>query len=148
MGSLTLFAISESWSLIEGLEDRSLLQVKTALVNTSTCQDLLSPTNLVNSGLVDITVGMDNKILNAMTRKRGRVPSNSSNPPPLPKKTSVGPSKAPVPTLPPPPPRKSGGEKTSDKSSEVSIQSKDRSSPRLPRDQGDYLNSYQRDYGK
>ena len=148
MGSLTFFAISESWDLIEGLEDRPLLQVETALVNASTCQDLLSPTNLVSSGLVDITAGMDNKILNAMSRKHGRAPSSSSNPPPPPKKTSVGHSKAPVPALLPPPPRRSGGEKASDKSPEVSIQSGDRSSPLPSRDQGDYLSPYQKDYRK
>ncbi|XP_024036986.1 uncharacterized protein LOC112096966 [Citrus clementina] len=143
---------SEEPSLVEGLikelEDRPLLQVETALVNASTCQDLLSPTNLVGLGLVDITAGMDNKILSAMTRKHGRVPSNSSNPLPPPKKTSVGPSKAPVPTLPPPLPCKSGGEKASDKSPEVSTHSEGRSSPLPPRDQGDYLTLYQRDYGK
>ncbi|XP_052290065.1 uncharacterized protein LOC107175559 [Citrus sinensis] len=131
------------------LEDRPLLQVETALVNASTCQDLLSPTNLVGSGLVDIAVGMDNKILSALSRKRGRAPSSSSNPPPPPaKKTNVGPSKAHVPALPPHPPRKSGGEKTADKSSEVSTRSGDRSSPLSASDQGDYLTPYQRDYGK
>ncbi|XP_024042066.1 uncharacterized protein LOC112099182 [Citrus clementina] len=86
----------ESWGLIKGLEDQPLLQVETALVNASTCQDLLSPTDLVGSGLVDITTGMDNKILSALSRKRGRAPSSSSNPPPPPKKSSVGPSKAPT----------------------------------------------------
>ncbi|XP_052290072.1 uncharacterized protein LOC127899951 [Citrus sinensis] len=65
--------------------------------------DLLSPTNLVGSGLVHIAAGMDNKILSAMSRKRGRVPSSSSNLPPPPKKASAGSSKAPVPALPPPP---------------------------------------------
>ncbi|XP_052297040.1 uncharacterized protein LOC127902242 [Citrus sinensis] len=138
----------ESWGLIGGLEDRPLLQVENALVNASTCQDLLSPTNLVGSGLVDIAAGMDNKILSAMSRKRGRAPSSSSNPPPPPKKPTVGPSKAPVPVLPPPPPRKSGGEKTSDKSPEISLQSGDRSSSLPSRDQGDYLSPYQKDYKK
>ena len=144
-----MFALSESWGLIKEFDDRPLLQVETALVNASTCQDLLSSTNLVDSRLVDVAAGMDNKILSAMTRKRGRAPSSSSNPPPPPpKKASVGPSKASVPALPPPPPRKSCGEKTTDKSSEVSIRSGDRSSPLPPRDQGDYLTPYQRDYGK
>ena len=91
---------------------------------------------------------MDNKILSAMSRKCGRTPSSSSNPPPPPKKTSIGPSKAPVPALPPLPPRKNGEERTSDKSLEVSIHSRDRSSPLPPQDQGDYLTPYQRDYGK
>ncbi|XP_024042842.1 uncharacterized protein LOC112099649 [Citrus clementina] len=99
----THFVTPESWGFIKDLEDRHLLQVETALVNASTCQDFLSPTNLVGSGLVDIAVGMDNKILSAMSRKRGRAPSSSSNPPPPPKKASAGPSKAPVPALPPPP---------------------------------------------
>ncbi|XP_052297235.1 uncharacterized protein LOC127902369 [Citrus sinensis] len=95
---------AESWGFIKDLEDRPLLQVETALVNASTCQDLLSPTNLVGSGLVDIAVGMDNKILSAMSRKRGRASSSFSNPPPPPpKKASAGPSKAPVSALPPPP---------------------------------------------
>ncbi|XP_024039303.1 uncharacterized protein LOC127898862 [Citrus sinensis] len=58
------------------------------------------------------------------------------------------PFKASVPALPPPPPRKSVGEKTNDKSSEVSTRSGDRSSPLPSRDQGDYLTLYQRDYGK
>ena len=97
---------------------------------------------------MDIAAGMDNKILSAMTRKRGRASSSSSNPPPPPKKPTVGPSKAPVPALPSPPPRKSGGEKTSDKSPEVSLQSGDRSSPLPSRDQGDYLSPYQKDYKK
>ncbi|KAH9803149.1 Receptor-like serine/threonine-protein kinase SD1-8 [Citrus sinensis] len=144
----THFVTPESWGLVKDLEDRPLLQVKTALVNASTCQDLLSPTNLVCSGLVDIAAGMDNKILSAMTRKRGRAPSSSSNPPPLPKKANVGQPKVSVPTLPLPPPRKNGGEKVSDKSPEISIQSGDRSSPLPSRDQGDYLSPYQKDYGK
>ncbi|XP_024047977.1 uncharacterized protein LOC112101550 [Citrus clementina] len=139
---------AESWGLIGGLENRPLLQVETALVNASTCQDLLSPTSLVGSGLVDITAGMDNKILSAMTKKRGRAPSSSSNPPPPLKKVSVGPSKASVPALPPPPPYKSVREKTTDKSSEVSTRSGDRSSHLPARDQGDYLTPYKRDYGK
>ena len=143
-----MFTISESWGLIKGLEEKPLLQVETALVNASTCQDLLSSTNLVGSRLVDVTVRMDNKILIAMTRKRGRAPSSSSNPPPPSKKTNVGPPKASAPALPPHPPRKNGGEKVSDKSPEVSIHSGDRSSPLPPRDQGDYLTPYQRDYGK
>ena len=111
-------------------------------MNASTCQDLLSPTNLVGSSLVDIAAGMDNKIFSAMTRKRGRVPSSSSNPPPPPKKTSVGHSKALIPALPPLPPRKNSGDKTSDRSLEVSVHSGDRSSPLLPRDEGDYLTPY------
>ena len=121
LGSLTLFAISELWGLIEGLEDKPLLQVETTLVNASTCQDLLSPTNLVGSCLVDVAAGMDNKILSTMTRKRGRAPSSFSNAPPPSKKTNVGPPKTSAPALPPPPPRKNGGEKVSDKSPEVSI---------------------------
>ena len=148
MGSLTLFAISESWGLIEGLEERHLLQVETALVNTSTCQDLLSLTNLVGSRLVDVAVGMDNKILSAMTRKRGRALSSSSNPLPPSKKINVSPSKASAPALLLPPLRKNGGEKVTDKCPEVSIHSGDRSSPLPLRDQGDYLTLYQRDYGK
>ncbi|XP_024033591.1 uncharacterized protein LOC112095714 [Citrus clementina] len=141
-------SLGELWGLIKELEDRPLLQVEIALVNAFTCQDLLSPTNLVGSGLVDIAAEIDNKILSAMTRKCGRAPSSSSNPPPPLKKVNVGQPKAFVPALPPPPPRKNGGEKVSDKSPEVSIQSGDRSSPLLSRDQGDYLSPYQRDYGK
>ncbi|XP_024036207.1 uncharacterized protein LOC112096765 [Citrus clementina] len=144
----TQFVTPESWGLIGGLGDRPLLQVETALVNASTCQDLLSPTNLVGSGLVDIAAGMDNKILSAMSRKRGRARSSFSNPPPPSKKTSVGHSKALVPALPPPPPRKSGGEKTSDKSPEVSYQSGDRASPLPSQDQADYLSLYQKDFKK
>jgi len=41
LGSLTLSVFSESWRLVKTLEDRPLLQVETALVNASTCQDLL-----------------------------------------------------------------------------------------------------------
>ena len=134
--------------MIEGLEDRPLLQVETALVNASTCQDLLSPTNLVSSRLVDIAAGMDNMILSTMSRKRGRAPSSSNNSPPPPKKVSVGPSKASIPLLPPPLPRKNVGEKSTDKSSEVSTRSGDRPSPLPTRDQGDYLTPYQRDYEK
>ena len=134
--------------MLEGLEDRPLLQVENALVNASNCHDLLSATSLVGSRLVDVAAGMDNKILSAMSRKRGRAPSSSSNPPPPPKKASAGPSKAPVPALPPPPSRKIVGERVIDKSSEVSTRSGGRSSPLSARDQGDYLTPYQRDYGK
>ena len=143
-----MFVLSESWGLIKKLDDRPLLQVETALVNASTCQDLLSPTNLVGSSLVDVTAGMDNKILSAMTRKRGQASSSSSNLPPHLKKTNVGPSKAFFPALPPSPPCKNGGEKAIDKSPKVSIHSGDRSSPLSPRGHGDYLATYQRDYGK
>ena len=81
LGSLTLFILSESWGLIKNLDDTPLLNVKTALVNASTCQDLLSSTNLVRSRLVDVAAGMDNKILSAMSRKRARGSGGSSNPP-------------------------------------------------------------------
>ena len=64
------------------------------------------------------------------------------------KKTNVSSSKASTPALPPPPPRKNGGEKVSHKSPKVSIQSRDQPSPLPPRDQGDYLILYQRDYNK
>ncbi|XP_015384787.1 uncharacterized protein LOC107176553 [Citrus sinensis] len=137
----------ESWGLIKKLDDKLLLMVETALVNESTCKNLLLVTNLVGSRLVDVAVGMDNKILSAMSKKRARGSSGSSNPPPL-KKINVGSSKASAPTLPPPPPRTNGGEKVSDKSPEVSVQSRDRSSPLPPRDQGDHLTSYHRDSGK
>ena len=111
--------------MIKKVDDRPLLQVEIALVNVSTCQDLLSPTNLVGSRLVDVAAGMDNKILSTMTRKRGRAPNSSNNPPPPLKKTNTGPSKASVPTLPLPSLQKNGGEKVSEKSHEVSIQSGD-----------------------
>ena len=114
MGSLTLFTLLKSWGLIKKLEDIPLLQVETALVNAFTCQDLLSPTNLVGSRLVDVVARMDNKILSVMTKKRGRAPSSSSNSPPPLKKTNIGHSKA------------------IDKSPEVSIHSGDRSSPLPP----------------
>ena len=42
LGSLILFILSESWGLIKKLDDRLLLQMETALVNASTCQDFLS----------------------------------------------------------------------------------------------------------
>ncbi|XP_052289961.1 uncharacterized protein LOC127899862 [Citrus sinensis] len=63
----------DSWGLLSKLDKNSLLKVETTLVNTSHCQDLLSPVNLLRSGLVDVVVGIDNKILSAMSRKRARV---------------------------------------------------------------------------
>ncbi|XP_024043232.1 uncharacterized protein LOC112099931 [Citrus clementina] len=63
----------DSWGLLSKLDKNSLLKVETTLVNTSHCQDLLSPMNLFRSGLVDVVVGIDNKILSAMSRKRARV---------------------------------------------------------------------------
>ena len=57
--------------MVNKLDDDPLLNVETALVNASTCWDLLLPTNLVGSRLVDVAAGMDNKILSAMLRKRG-----------------------------------------------------------------------------
>ena len=68
-GYLTLFILSDP-----------LLKVETALVNKSTCHDLLSSTNLVGLGLVDIAAGMDNKILSAMSKKRTRRSDDSNNP--------------------------------------------------------------------
>ncbi|XP_015380616.1 uncharacterized protein LOC107174334 [Citrus sinensis] len=136
------------WGLIKRLDDELLLKVEIALVNTSTCHDLMSSTNLVGSCLVDVAAGMDNKILSAMLKKGTRGSGDSNNPPPPLKKTNVGSSKAPAPALPPSPRRKNGGEKVCDKSPEISIQSGDRSSPLPLRDQGDYLTLYQRDYGK
>ena len=65
--SLTLFMLSDSWGMVNKLDDDPLLNVETSLVNASTCRDLLSPTNLVGSRLVDVAVGMDNKILSAMS---------------------------------------------------------------------------------
>ena len=125
---------SDSWGLIKQLEDVPLLKVETALVNASHCQDLLSPTNLLGSGLVDVVAGMDNKILSAMSRKRARGSGDSRNTPTPQKKNSVGPSKTLVPALPPPPPQKNDGEKFCDKSPEVSTQSRDQALPLPPRD--------------
>ena len=64
--SLTLSMLSNSQGLISKLDDDPLLKVEIALVNASNCQDLLSPTNLLRSDLVDVVTGMDNKILSAM----------------------------------------------------------------------------------
>ncbi|XP_024041980.1 uncharacterized protein LOC112099112 [Citrus clementina] len=125
---------SYSWGLIKQLEDVPLLKVETALVNASHCQDLLSPTNLLGSGLVDVVAGMHNKILSAMSRKCARGSGDSRNAPTPQKKNSVGPSKTLVPALPPPPPQKNDGEKFCDKSPEVSTQSRDRALPLPPRD--------------
>ena len=58
-----------------------LLKVETALVNASTCQDLMSSINLVGSRLVDVAAGMDNKILSAMSKKGARGSGDSSNSP-------------------------------------------------------------------
>ena len=58
--------LSDSWGLLSKLDEDPLLKVETALVNASHYQDLLSPVNLLGSGLVDIVAGMDNKILSAM----------------------------------------------------------------------------------
>ena len=117
-------------------------------MNPSTCQEFLSPTNLVGSGLVDVAAGMDNKILSAMSRKRARGTGDSSSAPTPPKKSHSSPSKTPAPALPPHPPRKNSKKKLHDKSSKVSTQFGDRSSPLPPQDQSDYLTPYQRDYGK
>lgn len=117
---LTLFMLLDSWGLISRLDDSPLLHVEPALVNSSTCQELLSPTNLVGLGLVDVSAGMDNKILSAMSRKRARGTGDSSSTYTPPKKSHFGHSKTPAPALPPPPPRKNSGEKPHDKSPEIS----------------------------
>ena len=90
-------------------------------MNASTCHDLISLINLVGLHLVDVAVGMDNKILSAMSKKHTLGSGSSSNLPPPLKKVNVGSSKASAPALPPPPPRKNGREKVSDKSPEVSV---------------------------
>ena len=55
--SLTLFILSDSWGLIKRLDDDLLFKVEIALVNASTCHDLMSSRNLVGSCLVDVTTG-------------------------------------------------------------------------------------------
>lgn len=132
--SLTLSLFSDSWGMVSRVDDDPLLNVETALVNACTCQDLLSPTNLIGSRLVDIAAGMDNKILSTMSRKCARVSCDSSSVSSPQKKSNVGPSKAHVPTLPPPPNRKNGGEKPHDKSPEGGALSKDRTSSPPPQD--------------
>ena len=89
---------------------------------------------------------MDNKILSAMSRKRARVLGESSNALSPQKKNHIGPSKTLAPALPPSPPPKNGGDKLRDKSPEVNIQSGDRTSLTLLRDQGDHLTLYLKDY--
>ncbi|XP_024047955.1 uncharacterized protein LOC112101523, partial [Citrus clementina] len=116
---------ADSWGMVNKLDDDPLLNVETSLVNASTCRDLLSPTNLVGSRMVDVAVGLDNKILSAMPRKRGRALGESSDAPSTQKKSYIAPSKTPAPALHPPPPRKNGREKLHDKSPEVSTQSRD-----------------------
>ena len=141
--SLTLFLFLDSWGMVSRLDDDPLLKVETALVNASTYRDLLSPTNLLGSCLVDVVSGMDNKILSATLRKRARVSSDSSNAPSPLKKNNVSPSNALALAL-PPPTRKNGGEKPCDKSPEVSAPSRDRTSSPPPRDRGDHLASYKK----
>ena len=146
--SLTLSMFSDLWGLISKLDEDPLLKVETALVNASHCQDLLSPKNLLRSGLVDIVAGMDNKILSVMSRKCARRSGDSSSAPAPQKKSNISTSKALIPALPPHPPRKNSGEELRDKSPEVNTQFGDRASPLSPRDQGDYLTPYQKDYAK
>ena len=76
-----VFILSDLWGLIKRLDDDLLLNVETALVNASTCHDLLSSTNLVGSRLVDVAAGMDNKILIVMPKKSTRGSGDSNNPP-------------------------------------------------------------------
>ena len=139
---------SDSWGLVSKLDDEPLLKVETALVNASNCQDLLSPTSLVESRLVDVAAGIDNKILSAMSRKRTRGSGESNNAPSPQKKSNTGHSKTPAPALPPPSTRKNSREKLREKSPEGSAQPKDRTSSPPPRDRGDHLASYQREYTK
>ncbi|XP_052297125.1 uncharacterized protein LOC107176118 [Citrus sinensis] len=146
--SLTLSMFSDSWGLISKLNEDPLLKVETALVNASHCQDLLSPTNLLGSGLVDVVVGMDNKIFSVMSRKCAWGSGDSSSAPAPQKKSNINTFKAPIHALPPHPPRKNGEEKLRDKRPGVSTQFGDRASPLPPRDQGDYLTPYQKDYAK
>lgn len=95
--SLTLSLFSDSWGLVNKLDNDPLLKVETALVNVSICQDLLLPTSLIGSRLVDVATGMDNKILSAMSRKHARVSGDSSSAPSPQKKSNIGPSKTPAP---------------------------------------------------
>ncbi|KAK9229518.1 hypothetical protein WN944_022481 [Citrus x changshan-huyou] len=130
--SLTLSMFSDSWGLVSKLDDEPLLKVETALVNAFNCQDLLSPTSLVKSRLVDVVAGMDNKILSAMSRKRAQ------------KKSNTGPSKTSAPALPPHPTRKNGGEKLREKSHKGRVQSRNRTLSPSPCDRCDHLASYKR----
>lgn len=125
---------SDSWGLVSRLDDDPLLKVETALVNASTYQDLQSLTSLVESRLVDVAAGMDNKIFSAMLRKRARVSGESNSAPSPQKKSNVGPSKTPALALPPPPTRKNDREKLYEKSPEGSSPSRDRTSTLSPQD--------------
>lgn len=55
--------------MIYNIKEELLLKVQTVLVNACTCKGLLTSTSLVESHLIDIATGMDNKILGAMSRK-------------------------------------------------------------------------------
>ena len=135
---------SDSWGLVSKLDDEPLVKVEIALVNAFNCQDLLSPTSLVESRLVDVVAGMDNKIPSAMSRKRAQVSGESSIAPFSQKKSNTGPSKTSAPALPPHPTRKNGGEKLREKSHKGSVQSRNRTSSPSPYDRCDHLATYQR----
>ena len=88
---------SESWGLVYNIKNERLLKVEIALVNTCSCKDLLLSKSLVESCLVDIAAGMDNKILSAMARKRAQGIGDSSNAPTPQKRNNVGSTKIPTP---------------------------------------------------
>lgn len=85
--------------MIYNIKEELLLKVQTALANACTCKDLLTSTSLVESHLIDVATGMDNKILGAMARKHAHG-SGDFAPTPQ-KKSNVTPTSAPPPTLPP-----------------------------------------------
>lgn len=89
--------------MVYNIKNELLLKVEIALVKTYSCKDLLSSTSLMESRLVDIAAGMDNKILSAMARKRAQGTGGSSNAPTPQKRNNIGPTKIPAPALAPPP---------------------------------------------
>lgn len=102
----------------------------------------------MESRLVDIAAGMDNKILSAIARKRAQGTGGSSNAPTPQKRNNVGPTKIPAPALAPPPIWKNRGEKSREKSPESIAPSTDRALSPSPWDWGDHLVTYQREFSK
>lgn len=64
--------------MIYNIKEELLLKVQTALVNACMCKGLLTSTSLVESHIIDIATGMDNKILGAMARKHARGSGDSA----------------------------------------------------------------------
>lgn len=137
--------VAGSWAVHHGLKPKLRKRVKTALVNSYSCRDMLSTCSLVESCLVSDAYAMEDVVIGALSKKcsRPNVPKGGgSKEAPSGKWVNTAEWTSPFKKLPPPPPTAGEANGATSSASPATLPPPARPKHRLPEDRLKYLTPY------